>query len=216
MNPTIAAPSQPVMAPAAPKAPVPPAPEHQAPATPAPKTTVPPAPEHQAPAAPAPEQHEAEKPAPEQQAPVTFTPTDVIAAKSTYVSDDFMAKLRELATEPYHVALEHDRYKDKPAIGSVLMAIQSEVAEAHAAFTSGKRSDADDVDMLRAFLKAGKDSQFAKYFNLAQKSTFEDELADIILLTLSIAGYYNVDIVSAIELKHKYNMLRTEHSTTTV
>lgn len=213
MNPTIAAPAQPVMAPAAPKAPVPPAPEHQAPATPAPKTTVPPAPEHQAPAPeqPAPEQPVAEKPA-----PVTFTPTDVIAAKPAVALDDFMTKLRELATEPYRVALEHDRYKDNPAIGSVLMAIQSEVAEAHAAFTSGKRSDADDVDMLRAFLKAGKDSQFAKYFNLAQKSTFEDELADIILLTLSIAGYYNVDIVSAIELKHKYNMLRTEHSTTTV
>jgi len=217
-TPPIAAPAQPVMTPTAPTAPTvvtEPAPQALAqPQAPAAPETPAPAPETPTPAAPA----SKVKPAKAEPQPAPAVNTHAQPAEQPMAPDmnAMMTAFAEFSKQPYKVAIEHGRYKDNPAIGSVLMAIQSEVAEAHSAFTSGKRSDAGDIAMLRDFMEHGKDAQFAKYFNIAQKSTFEDELADIILLTMSIAGYYGVDIASAVELKHKYNTLRTEHSTTTI
>lgn len=92
------------------------------------------------------------------------------------------------------------------------MYIASELAEAHEAYAANKHADANDVAMLEQMLNQGRLDQFNKYFKAVVKSTFEDELADIALLVMSIAGYYKVDLAKHVMLKHLYNAGRLEHS----
>lgn len=49
-----------------------------------------------------------------------------------------------------------------------------------------------------------EEEAFEKYI----KNTFEDELADVIIRTLDICGYLNIDIERSVLAKMKYNKTR--------
>lgn len=106
----------------------------------------------------------------------------------------------------------------KENIGQTLMLVVSELCEALEADREGKR------DMLRVF---NQDLTFARTtsydfdkgnencdwiknrFETTIKDTFEDEIADSFIRLMYLVGAFNIDIDSHIELKLKYNSLRS-------
>lgn len=126
--------------------------------------------------------------------------------------DSNTASMNALRDAVFGLAKQQGKYDCQPNIAPLLMHAIGEVNEAHTAYMEGKRAATEDVEVLKRLLDESNVPVFKKYFKAAVKSTFEDELADIMLMILSIAGYYNIDIESHIKLKHAYNALRDEHS----
>jgi len=54
------------------------------------------------------------------------------------------------------------------------------------------------------------EDNFKQNFEMFIKDTLEDELADVVIRTLSLAGELDIDIQKAIELKMKYNNQRED------
>jgi NTP pyrophosphatase (non-canonical NTP hydrolase) len=112
----------------------------------------------------------------------------------------------------FGLAKEQGKYDMKPSIASLLMHMIGETNEAHEAYMADSHASKDDVEVLQRLMEEQNDNVFRKYFKSAVKSTFEDELADMTLMCLSIAGYYGIDLAAHVSMKHQYNRLRTEHS----
>lgn len=148
---------------------------------------------------------------------LTCKDTDEIAvAFSQYAHNDSVmnkfAELNNMRDTVYNLAKSQGRYAMKPSIASLLMHMSGEVNEAHDAYMSDSHSHKEDTDVLHKLMQDCNDNVFRKYFKSAVKSTFEDEIADMTLMCLSIAGYYGIDLAKHVAMKHKYNELRTEHS----
>lgn len=157
----------------------------------------------------------APKPAEPAPKPAEQVQTQVATNVTMPSKEELLTTLRNIMLKPFELANAQGKYVNKPAIGSALMYINSELAEAHEAYASGRHASSDDISICDKLLAEGKDESFCKYFKAVVKSTFEDEMADIVLMSLSIAGYYNVDIAKHVMLKHQYNQLRQEHSAIT-
>jgi NTP pyrophosphatase (non-canonical NTP hydrolase) len=125
---------------------------------------------------------------------------------------EVFAALTTMRDTTFKVANDTHRYDNKPGIADVLMHTIGEANEAHVACAANKHVKQEDVDLLLDLLEKGNDDMFKKYFKFACKSTFEDEIADLLLMVLSIAGYYNIDLATHVAMKCKYNSLRDEHS----
>lgn len=148
---------------------------------------------------------------------LTCKDTDEIAvAFRQYAHNDSVmnkfAELNNMRDAVYNLAKSQGRYDMKPSIASLLMHMSGEVNEAHDAYMSDSHSHKEDTDVLHKLMQDCNDNVFRKYFKSAVKSTFEDEVADMTLMCLSIAGYYGIDLAKHVAMKHKYNELRTEHS----
>lgn len=125
---------------------------------------------------------------------------------------EVFSALTAMRDTTFKVANDTHRYDNKPGIADVLMHTIGEANEAHVACAANKHVKQEDVDLLLDLLEKGNDDMFKKYFKFACKSTFEDEIADLLLMVLSIAGYYNIDLATHVAMKCKYNSLRDEHS----
>lgn len=139
---------------------------------------------------------------------------DMSKQESEVDIDNRMPDLNKLRDAVYQLAVKQGKYSGSPAVAPLLMHTVGEVNEAHAAYMSNRRAQAEDVDALKQLLEQGNLNVFRKYFKSSVKSTFEDELADIMLIVFSIAGYYDIDIATHVEMKHRYNEVRDEHSDT--
>lgn len=129
-------------------------------------------------------------------------------------TDTMFNAINNLRDSVFALAKSQGKYEMHPNIAPLLMHLLGETNEAHTAFTANCRAANEDVNELVHLLECNNVKVFAKYFKSSVKSTFEDELADIMLMCLSIAGYYNVDLSTHVRLKHAYNAVRTEHSST--
>lgn len=112
----------------------------------------------------------------------------------------------------FGLASKRGLYDKNPSIGDLLMHLVGECNEAHVAFAENLHATEADIAELKRLADEDNHDVFIKYFKSSVKSTFGDELADIILMCLSIAGRFDIDIASHIELKHQYNAMRSEHS----
>ena len=119
--------------------------------------------------------------------------------------------INKLSKEIHQNAIEKGFYEGKKNIAEMLMLIVTEVAEACEA---DRKDNHVDLDMFERDLKTnsihGKDYAFKNSFQIQVKNTFEDELADIMIRVMDLAGYMKIDLEKHIELKMKYNSLR-EH-----
>lgn len=120
--------------------------------------------------------------------------------------------LNDFSKQVFEQAKAQGRYDNNPAIAPLLLHMIGEAIEAHTAFASDNRVDSEDIETLKGLMQSGNTDAFRKYFKATVKSTFEDELADIVLMACSIAGYYGIPLGDHVELKHAYNALRSEHS----
>jgi len=101
-------------------------------------------------------------------------------------------------------------YDDPKEVGTVLMLIVTELAEAMESYRSNNSIASDRMETLEWDSK--EDEPFTtediNQFKLVVKDTFEDEIADTIIRLFDLCGWMNIDIHKHIMLKLKYNDTR--------
>ena len=139
-----------------------------------------------------------------------------------------MKSLNQLRDEIYANAKEKGFYDNPREVGTLLMLVVTEVAEALEADRVGSFCDFFEYEKYRknAFEFKHKQETDVKFmprspclvrssediekdaFDIYIKNSFEDELADVIIRTLDICGYLNIDIERSVLAKIKYNKTR--------
>ena len=122
-----------------------------------------------------------------------------------------MKSLNQLRDEIHANAKEKGFCDSKKEVGTMLMLIVSELAEALEADRTGDFCDFSKYEECKKEMDVGirTSEEIEKYaFEKYIKNTFEDELADVIIRTLSICGYLNIDIERSVLTKIKYNKTR--------
>jgi NTP pyrophosphatase (non-canonical NTP hydrolase) len=117
--------------------------------------------------------------------------------------------IRLFAENIYNTANKNGKYIEKPKLPSLIMHVISELTEASSAFLYNNVSDKNTIEFA---LQNVNNPMYKDFFKNNLKSKFEDEIADAILILLSIAGYLNIDIATHLVLKDQYNQHRKEHS----
>lgn len=122
-----------------------------------------------------------------------------------------MESLNQLRDEIHANAKEKGFCDSKKEVGTMLMLIVSELAEALEADRTGDFCDFSKYEECKKEMDVGirTSEEIEKYaFEKYIKNTFEDELADVIIRTLSICGYLGIDIERNVLAKMKYNKTR--------
>lgn len=140
-----------------------------------------------------------------------------------------MKTLNELRNEIHANAIEKGFYDNPREVGTSLMLIVSELAEALEADREGfycggfnryekckkgefelKHKQETDVRYMprSPLLIKSADKIKIDAFEMYIKNTFEDELADTVIRVLDLCGYLNIDIERHVKMKMKYNKLR--------
>lgn len=139
-----------------------------------------------------------------------------------------MKSLNQLRDEIHANAKEKGFCDSKKEVGTMLMLIVSELAEALEADRTGnfcnfskyeerkkyefelKHKQETDVNFMpRSSSSILSPEEIEKQaFETYIKNTFEDELADVIIRTLSICGYLGIDIERNVLAKMRYNKTR--------
>ena len=139
-----------------------------------------------------------------------------------------MKSLNQLRDEIHANAKEKGFYDNPREVGTMLMLIVSELAEALEADRAGnfcdffkyekyrkdefelKHKQETDVRFMprSPCLISSSEKIEKEAFDIYIKNTFEDELADVIIRTLSICGYLGIDIERNVLAKMRYNKTR--------
>lgn len=122
-----------------------------------------------------------------------------------------MKSLNQLRDEIHANAKEKGFCDSKKEVGTMLMLIVSELAEALEADRTGDFCDFSKYEECKKEMDVGlrTSEEIEKYaFEKYIKNTFEDELADVIIRTLSVCGYLGIDIERNVLAKMKYNKTR--------
>lgn len=122
-----------------------------------------------------------------------------------------MKSLNQLRDEIHANAKEKGFCDSKKEVGTMLMLIVSELAEALEADRTGDFCDFSKYEKCKKEMDVGirTSEEIEKYaFERYIKNTFEDELADVIIRTLSVCGYLGIDIERYVLAKMKYNKTR--------
>ena len=122
-----------------------------------------------------------------------------------------MKSLNQLRDEIHANAKEKGFCDSKKEVGTMLMLIVSELAEALEADRTGDFCDFSKYEKCKKEMDVGirTSEEIEKYaFEKYIKNTFEDELADVIIRTLSICGYLGIDIERNVLAKMRYNKTR--------
>jgi len=101
-------------------------------------------------------------------------------------------------------------YDDPKEIGTVLMLIVTELAEAMEAYRGGNRLGSERLEAMQ--WDSALDEDFSQedinQFKEVVKDTFEDEIADTIIRLFDLCGWLGIDIHKHIMLKLNYNSTR--------
>jgi NTP pyrophosphatase (non-canonical NTP hydrolase) len=139
-----------------------------------------------------------------------------------------MKSLNQLRDEIHANAKEKGFYDNPREVGTMLMLVVSELAEAldadradyfcdfskyeecrKEAFEFKHKQETDVRFMPRSPYSIQSSEEIEKdAFERYIKDTFEDELADVIIRTLDICGYLKIDIERSVLAKIKYNKTR--------
>lgn len=106
--------------------------------------------------------------------------------------------LNELAERIHKDNVERGFYDEKREMGTLLMLIVSEVAEALEADRKDKHVNIHDIP------------EYCNPTNFKEhvKDTFEDEIADTFIRLFDLVGYLGIDIEAHIEAKLNFNKTR--------
>lgn len=105
-----------------------------------------------------------------------------------------------IASRTIHAGNKDRGFWDSPReIGTLLMLVNSELAEALEADRKGRKANLS---------KFYEDGQTKASFQENIKDTFEDEIADAMIRLLDLCGAMNIDICKHINAKLAYNATR--------
>lgn len=113
--------------------------------------------------------------------------------------------INKLAKEIHKGNVDRGFYDEPTEIGTRLMLLVSEAAEALEADRKGRHCQ---VDLKEKVLGHAWDEDFKKEFLDHVKDTFEDELADVLIRLLDLAAYLDVNIEAHTTAKLRFNSLR--------
>jgi len=116
------------------------------------------------------------------------------------------------AANKIHAAAKEKGFYDNPKeIGTLLMLCVSELGEALESDRKEAYTDMIGYEKnMCGYSPENNPSTFEFTFENEIKDTFEDEIADTIIRLLDLCGYKNIDIEKHIDLKLKYNRLRSK------
>lgn len=116
-----------------------------------------------------------------------------------------MKTIKELCEGAYSDAKAAGWHDQPREIGTMLMLIVSEIAEAMEADPKCKWASLAHFDMD---FPSRPDESFKSKFERWIKDTFADELADAVIRIADLCGKLEIDLERHIELKMMYNRLR--------
>jgi NTP pyrophosphatase (non-canonical NTP hydrolase) len=118
--------------------------------------------------------------------------------------------LTEFSKDIHQGNVKRGFYDDPKEIGTVLMLIVTELAEAMESYRANNRLGAGKLESIQWNSNLNEDftEEDINQFKLVVKDTFEDEIADTIIRLFDLCGWLNIDIHRHIMLKLKYNSTR--------
>ena len=114
--------------------------------------------------------------------------------------------INKLSKEIHQNAKDKGFFESERNLGEMLCLIHSEVSEALEADRDGNYCD----ENLNSIIEIKNNEEFQQKFETNIKNTFEDELADVMIRVLDLAGYKNIDLELHIKAKMRYNALRKQ------
>lgn len=121
--------------------------------------------------------------------------------------------MNELAKTIHEIAVKHGFYDNKRETGTLLMLCVSELSEALEADRKDRRARLDSFQRKQKFRNPDseipEERSFQADFEICVKDTFEDEIADAVIRLLDLCAYQGIDIEKHIELKMRYNAMRS-------
>ncbi len=118
--------------------------------------------------------------------------------------------INKLAKEIHENSKKKGFFDEPKNIGEMLCLIHSEVSEALEADRKCKYANMEAFESLMFFVSYRDYERFKIAFKNDIASSFEDELADIMIRVMDLAAFKGIDLEKHIELKMKYNSLQ-EH-----
>lgn len=124
--------------------------------------------------------------------------------------------INKLVKDIHNNAKKKGFWKNKREFGTLLMLVVSELAEAleadrKPAFVHHlSEKEYKQMKTLLSNHKKLSDKEFKEIYQTVARGTISEELADAIIRLLDICGGYKIDIALNIELKMRYNSLRSK------
>lgn len=115
--------------------------------------------------------------------------------------------LNELRIRAYEIACEHGWHEEEQSDEELLMLVITEIAEA---VNADRRNHHADVE---AFKKYEDSLDFMQNFERQIKNTVEDELADVVIRSLDLAGLHSIDLSDAMSLIDKLTSVKCKKET---
>lgn len=127
-------------------------------------------------------------------------------------STEYINVLNTMAEEIYQANVAKGFDVREENLGQTLCLIHSEVSEALEAIRNDRNANFVGFNFLATqedLLELRSDTEKFKYaFESEIKDTFEDELADVFIRLMDLAGAMSINIGNHVALKLKYNALR--------
>lgn len=115
--------------------------------------------------------------------------------------------LNELKIRAYEIACEHGWHEEEQSDEELLMLVITEIAEA---VNADRRNHHADVE---AFKKYEDSLDFMQNFERQIKDTVEDELSDVVIRCLSMAGSRSIDLSAAMDFIDKLSEVECKKDT---
>lgn len=118
-----------------------------------------------------------------------------------------MKGLNEFADKIHQMNVEKGFYESERGVPEMIALLHSELSEALECDREARFAGAGD-ETWALLDGCADDMSYADAFRVTVKDTFEDEVADVFIRLLDLAGYLKIDLEKHVKYKMRYNATR--------